>query len=499
MRFRGNRFLPLAITLTALAGCGSDANQDGGGLGNLPPIISGTPATTIVAGSAYAFTPAAADPEGESLTFSISNKPAWAQFNTTTGAMVGTPGAADVGMTGMISIEVSDGESIAELPAFRIQVASNATVPPPANSAPTISGTPATSATVGQVYSFTPVGDDADDDTLTYEIVNRPSWATFTSATGQLRGTPTSADVGTTNNITIRVSDGEETAALPAFNLTVAATGPNNRAPTITGTPATTVTAGSAYSFRPVASDPDGNTLTYSIQGQPSWASFSATSGRLSGTPTSANVGTTARITITVSDGTLSASLPSFTILVTAPANRAPTISGTPLASVLALVGYAFQPSATDADGDALSFTITGKPSWATFSSSNGRLSGTPGLADIGSSSNIVISVTDGKAIVSMPAFSISVLAAANGTAAVNWTIPTTNSDGSALTNLSGYRVVYGTSTDQLDQSVEISNATLTTYTVSNLTSGRWYFAVYALASTGAESDISNIATKTIP
>jgi hypothetical protein len=499
MPFRGRHYLLIAIALTALAGCGSDANPEGGDFGNLPPIITGTPATTIVAGSAYAFTPAAADPEGGSLTFSITNKPGWAQFSQATGALSGTPTAGDVGMTGMISIDVSDGKSIAELPAFQIQVASNATVPPPGNSAPTISGTPATAATVGQVYSFTPVGDDNDDDTLTYQIVNRPSWATFTSATGQLRGTPTSADVGKTSGIIIRVSDGQETAQLPAFDLDVSPIPTTNRAPTISGTPATTVTAGSPYSFRPVASDPDGNTLSFSIQGQPSWASFSATSGRLSGTPTAANVGMSARITITVTDGTLSAPLAPFTIQVTEPANRAPTITGTPGSSVLVGAAYAFQPSATDADGDTLSFTITGKPAWATFSSSTGRLSGTPSAADVGSFTNIVISVNDGEAIVSLAAFSVSVVAVATGSATVNWTAPTTNSDGSTLTNLSGYRVVYGKSSTQLDQSVAISNTSLNTYLVGNLTSGLWYFAVYAVNSSGSESGISNIATKSIP
>jgi len=107
--------------------------------------------------------------------------------------------------------------------------------------------------------------------------------------------------------------------------------------------------------------------------------------------------------------------------------------------------------------------------------------------------------VSDGKAITSLAAFTISVVATANGAATVNWTIPTTNTDGSTLTDLSGYRVVYGTSSNQLDQSVAITNASLTTYTVSNLTSGQWYFAVFAVAASGTESDISNAGTKTIP
>jgi hypothetical protein len=78
-------------------------------------------------------------------------------------------------MTGMITIEVSDSKAITQLPAFQIQVSSNATVPPPtANVAPTIAGTPATTATVGQTYTFAPVGDDANDDTLTFNRTGQP-------------------------------------------------------------------------------------------------------------------------------------------------------------------------------------------------------------------------------------------------------------------------------------------------------------------------------------
>jgi hypothetical protein len=295
------------------------------------------------------------------------------------------------------------------------------------------------------------------------------------------------------------VSDGTASAALPPFNLQVAAAAATNRPPIISGTPATSVTAGSAYSFRPVGSDPDGNTLTYSIQNKPSWASFSATSGRLSGTPTTANVGTSARITIAVSDGQATASLPSFTIQVNAPANRAPTIGGTPVTSVAIGLAYAFQPTASDPDGNTLTFRVDNKPAWATFDTTTGRLSGTPALADVGTASNIIISVSDGTSSVSLAAFSIAVIQTANGTAVVSWTPPTTNSDGTTLTDLSGFRIAYGTSSSNLDQSISLTNAGLTSYTLNSLTSGSWYFAVLAVNSQGIESDISNIASKTIP
>jgi hypothetical protein len=497
MQISGKRLVMIALTGFALAGCGGDDVASSNGSVNTPPVISGSPATTHSAGSAYTFTPSAMDPDGDSLTFLVTNLPAWATFNQSTGALTGTPGEADVGMTGQIMIEVSDSKAITQLPAFRIQVASSATPPPPVNVAPTINGTPATTATVGQAYNFVPVGADANGDTLTYSIVNRPNWLTFTPATGALSGTPTAA--GTFGNIQISVSDGGFSANLPAFNIVVSTTAPVNRAPTITGTPANTATVGTAYVFQPVGSDPDGNSLTYSIQNRPSWATFSTSTGRLTGTPAAANVGASASITISVTDGTATTSLASFIINVSAQANRAPTISGSPLTSVLALVGYAFQPSASDPDGNTLTFSIQNRPAWATFNTSTGRLSGTPSILDIASYNNIVISVSDGTASASLPGFSLAVLQNASGTATVNWTAPTTNTDGSALTNLAGFRIAYGTSQTNLDQSVDLDNASLSTYTVNNLSSGTWYFAVYAVNSSGVESDISNVGSKAIP
>lgn len=497
MRICGRHIVLAVVASMALAGCGGEDEGTANGTSNSAPLISGSPVTTLSAGSLYTFTPTAADPDGDTLTFSATNVPAWATFSASTGALTGTPAEANVGMTSMIQIEVSDSKAITQLPAFRIQITSNATTPPPANRAPTISGTPAGSATVGQTYTFAPVGQDADGNSLTYSITNRPSWLTFTAASGRLSGTPAAGNVGSTGAIVITVSDGAETASME-FTINVVTAAPVNRAPTITGTPNTSVTVGAAYTFQPVGSDPDGNTLMYSIQNQPGWATFSQSTGRLSGTPQAANVGTSARITISVSDGTATASLPSFTIQVNAAANRAPTISGSPLSSVLALVGYAFQPSATDADGDSLTFSIQNRPNWATFSTSSGRLSGTPAITDVASYSNIIISVSDGTASTSLPAFSLSVLQVANGTATLNWTVPTTNTDGSALTNLAGYRITYGRSASNMDQSVAVSNAGLTTYTVENLTNGTWYFAVYAVNSSNLESDVSNVSSKTI-
>jgi hypothetical protein len=369
--------------------------------------------------------------------------------------------------------------------------------PPPMNRPPAISGTPSGTATVGTQYAFTPSASDPDGNVLTYAIANRPAWATFNTNTGRLAGTPTSAHVGTHANIAISVTDGQATAQLPVFAIVVSAAA--NRPPVISGTPPTSVTQGTAYSFQPAASDPDGNPLTFSITNKPSWATFSTTTGRLQGTPAAGNVGTFGNIVIRVSDGQASAQLPAFTITVTAVPNRAPVISGTPPSSVMPGSAYSFQPTASDADGDPLTFSIVNAPSWATFSASTGRLQGTPTAANVGTYSNISIRVSDGKTTTALASFNISVVAVTNGSATLSWTPPTTNTDGTPLTNLAGYKVYWGPAQGNFPNSVALNNAGLTSYVVQNLVPGTYYFVVTALNSSGAESVFSNTASKTIP
>lgn len=87
---------------------------------------------------------------------------------------------------------------------------------------------------------------------------------------------------------------------------------------------------------------------------------------------------------------------------------------------------------------------------------------------------------------------------AVTGSATLSWIPPTENEDGSALTNLAGYRIFYGTSAGNLNQVINLANPGLTRYVIENLSAGTWYFGIRAYSSTGAESAMSAIASKTI-
>src|SRR5690349_3026423 len=277
------------------------------------------------------------------------------------------------------------------------------------NSPPMIAGTPALTVAAGFTYSFTPAAGDNDGDSLLFGIDQKPPWATFDTRTGQLTGKPALGDAGLYLDIVVWVSDGSARTALAPFNLAVTTPSATNRAPQIGGVPAAHVAGGALYSFMPVASDPDGTPLTFMVVNRPPWTSFDAATGRLQGVPPLSSAGSFNGIEIGVTDGEATASLPVFSIVVTPPPiNRPPVISGMALISVEGGRLYDFTPTASDADGDAMTFIVENRPAWASFDTQSGRLFGAP-AAMPGRFPNIVITVDDGKSSASLPPFTIDV------------------------------------------------------------------------------------------
>lgn len=137
---------------------------------------------------------------------------------------------------------------------------------------PTISGTPATTASHGINYSFVPTAGDVDGPgPLSFSISNKPAWASFDTSTGELSGIPGSVNVGnTTTGVVITVNAGGKSDSLAAFDLTV-----TNSAPTFTGTPAITGTAKVEQTLGLTdtgTTDNDGDSVSLSYQ----WAADSS-------------------------------------------------------------------------------------------------------------------------------------------------------------------------------------------------------------------------------
>jgi len=277
------------------------------------------------------------------------------------------------------------------------------------NAVPVISGSPLNTIKVGEQYLFLPEASDADsDDVLNFTAIGLPSWLELNATTGQITGSPEASDVGESGLITLSVSDGKAEAKLTAYSIMVIenAVVAINSAPSITGVPLTRVTSSDHYSFTPIVTDTDNDSLTFSATGLPNWLTINSDTGMVSGVAPALQ-GQTETIVISVSDGQDSRSLAGFSVTIEITDNNsAPVISGMPDSFAPANYEYIFIPQASDADGDKLTFSATGLPDWANINSDTGAICGQP-LSYSKQIYKIVVSASDGKETANLPEFDL--------------------------------------------------------------------------------------------
>jgi hypothetical protein len=80
----------------------------------------------------------------------------------------------------------------------------------------------------------------------------------------------------------------------------------------------------------------------------------------------------------------------------------------------------------------------------------------------------------------------------------LSWSAPTENTNGSALTNLTGYIIYYGTSASAMTQTIDVNTVGMLTYVVDNLSAGSWYFQIVAVNSAGEQSSPSATVSTSI-
>ncbi|WP_249558784.1 putative Ig domain-containing protein [Shewanella sp. 8A] len=393
---------------------------------NDAPTISSTALTSATQDAAYSYTLVASDTDvGDNLTLSAITLPSWLNFNTATGVLSGTPTNANVGSHAVV-LRATDVDGLTAEQSFSIVVAN-------VNDAPTISSTAITTATQDAAYSYSFAASDTDvGDVLTLSAVTKPSWLNFNAATGVLSGTPTNANVGS-HAVVLRATDVDGLTAEQSFSIVVANV---NDAPTISSTALTSATQDAAYSYTVVATDSDvGDSVTLSAVTLPSWLSFNAATGVLSGTPTNANVGSHAVVLRATDVDGLTAEQ-SFSIVV-ANVNDAPTISSMALTSATQDAAYSYTLVATDSDvGDSVTLSAVTLPSWLSFNAATGVLSGTPTNTNVGSHA-VVLRATDVDGLTAEQSFSIAVANVNDAPVASNQSVAL-EEDSSVMITLAG-------------------------------------------------------------
>jgi hypothetical protein len=359
-------------------------------------------------------------------------------------------------------------------------------------------------------YTNRRTGESQRRTSVPYDITHMDGTGTVTvnqqENSGQWNPLGTTWHFDKTATITIRSLGNGSTSADAIMLVPVGGDTTVNSAPELGAIGNQSITAENTLSFDISATDNDGTTPILAAAGLPPNAVF-VDNNDGAGTftwPTTSSATGTSNITFKAADANDSMLTDSktVTVLVLAANNTEPTIKGSPATSVNANSFYSFEPSASDPDGDSLNFGITNRPSWARFDTSNGRLTGTPGNSDTGTTGNIQISVSDGTETVSLPAYSLTVNSTATqtGSVSLSWTAPVARTDGSPLTmsEVAGFTVHYGTSTGSHPNILNVDDGSATSVTVADLQVGTYYLVVTTRDNEGRESGDSDEVAKVV-
>ena len=252
---------------------------------NRQPSLTSPGNKTTAEGSALSFNLSGSDPDaGQTLTYSMTNAPAGATLNPSTGAFSYTPpftvaSQAQPSVNFSTTFTVTDNGSPARSASQTISITvTNVNRTPTANSQ-------GVSLNEDTPTNITLLASDLDGDALTWTIVNRPLHGTLTGTAPNLTYTPAANYFGT-DTFTFRVSDGLANSNEPIVTLNIAA---------INDPPVLTVPAlpnsgilpeGQAIRFTVSASDIDSSQITLSATGVPTGAQFDLATGTFSWTPT---------------------------------------------------------------------------------------------------------------------------------------------------------------------------------------------------------------------
>ncbi len=356
---------------------------------NQAPALFAISNQTVSLGDTLSFTATATDFDGNNLTFSLVNPLSGASIDATSGEFTWTPGTTG---TFNLTIKVTD-DGVPPL-SDEETISITISAPPAPNQAPALDSIGNQSVTLGDTLSVTASASDPDGNNLTFSLENAPTGASIDANSGVLTWT---ADTTGTFNATVKVTDDgvpplsdEET-----ISITISAPPVPNQAPVLDSIGNQSVTLGNTLSVTASASDPDGNTLKFSLVNAPTGASIDATSGELTWTPDTAG---TFNLTVKVTDDGVPPLSDEETISITVSAppvtapNQAPVLDSIGNQSIALGDTLSVTASATDPDGNTLKFSLVNSAIVASIDATSGVFTWMPNNHG---TFNVTIKVTD--------------------------------------------------------------------------------------------------------
>ncbi|MCA2837876.1 MAG: putative Ig domain-containing protein, partial [Microcystis sp. M078S1] len=273
----------------------------------------------------------------------------------------GLPGS--IASPDFYTIKLKEGETVSN-----INFGNQKIDQPIANQAPVFTSTAPKTAQIGQLLTYRATATDANNDRLTYSLLNQPEGMAVDAETGSLIWQPKQSQIGN-NRVVLRVSDGKGGIATQEFFLNTKGI---NTPPQIISSPNTVTLINNTYSYEVRATDFDNDTLTYSLINPPEGMTINTNTGLIAYTPTNLGKQT---VEIKVSDGFGGTNTQSYQLQVLATLdNNLPSITSTPKIIIGAGGLYQYDVEANDPENTAISYNLTVKPNGMTIDTNTGLI-----------------------------------------------------------------------------------------------------------------------------
>ena len=361
----------ISASVTASTEAGGDTKTVLFNIAYGTPIITAGQTASGNVGTAFSKTFSLTDSTNRPVTsWSATGLPAGLVINTSTGTITGTP--QDTGTATVTLTATGPGGSDTETATVSFALG-----------APIITEGQSFTGKVGEVFPSATLTliDALDRPATSWSATGLPTGLALNTATGAITGTPTTTG-SFTASFTATGGGGTSAASTVAFTISAGT-------PIITAGQSFAATQGQGFSTTPALTDAANRPATsWSASGLPDWATIDATTGAISGTPTSTS---SASLTLTATGPGGTSEPQTYTINVSASSTgggdtaqpATPMISMVSGQSFAATLGIAFNRTPTILSGTPTSWYATGLPAWATINATTGAITGTPNFTGV--------------------------------------------------------------------------------------------------------------------
>ncbi|TWU41350.1 putative deoxyribonuclease RhsB [Novipirellula aureliae] len=375
---------------------------------NTPPVITRgtgllpvipTFSTTAYSTISYSYDIIAQDAESTTLTYTLTNAPAGATIDATTGRIAWTPAASDVG-SHAFTVEVADEAGASTTATWSVEVTTETPTVLPLDV-----NLPRTTAAVVTDY-FSRIGAiDQLGRPVSWSLSNGPAGLTV-EPDGTIEWTPSSSQLGTQSvELAATTADGDT----ETITFEIEVTGRlKNAPPSIDSAPLLSVSLGQPYEYDVMVSDPDRDILAFTLLDAPIGMSVHPSMGHVRWTPAGDQLGEHV-VLIQVSDPLGATATQEFTLNVSR-FGGPPRIVSVPPTEANVGSSLLYTVVAIDREGDPLTFTLLTAPTGMTIVETTGEISWTPAVDQVGQQ-DVVIQVSDGVGGAATQAFAINVAA----------------------------------------------------------------------------------------